>query len=271
MPLQDIFSLHGKTVIVTGASRGIGRGISTVFAEAGANVVLAARGVDNLNAVCAEIESVGGDAHVVPTDVSSADDRTRLVQTALDAFGKIDVLVNNAAAPRWSLTGLAHEMDYGHFETTMDINVLSPFHLTQLVGRHMIERGRGGAIINVTSISAWMGVPKLGAYSGSKAALMRWSESTAAEWGPFGIRVNCVGPGFTRTDETRATWEDPDQLTPIESATPLGRIAEPEEIGYACLFLASPAAAFITGQTLYVDGGLGPIRLSTGYKRKPGS
>ncbi len=271
MTLQDTFSLPGKTAIITGASRGIGRGISTVFAQAGANVVLAARGVDNLNAVRDEIEAAGGAALVVPTDVSRADDRTRLVQAALDAFGLIDVLVNNAAAPRWSLTGLAHEMDYDNFQTTLEVNVLSPFHLTQLVGRHMIDRGRGGAIVNVTSIGGWMGIPKLGAYSGSKAALMRWSESTAAEWGPYGIRVNCVGPGFTRTDETRATWEDPEQLAPIEGSTPLGRIAEPEEIGYACLFLASPAAAFITGQTLYVEGGLAPIRLSTGYKRKPGS
>ena len=269
MSLQEIFSLTGKTAIVTGASRGIGRGIATVLGEAGAQVVLAARGVENLETVRAEIEAAGGQALVVPTDVSSRDDRLQLVQRTLAAYGKIDVLVNNAAARRWSLTGLAQDMDYENFETTLQVNVLAPFELTQLVGRHMIERGQGGVIVNIVSIASWMGIPRLGAYSASKAALMRWSESTAVEWGPHNIRINNIGPGFIQTDETRGTWDDPEQLAQITGVTPLGRIGQPEEIGHACLFLASDASAFITGQTLYVEGGLAPIRMSTGYKRQP--
>jgi NAD(P)-dependent dehydrogenase (short-subunit alcohol dehydrogenase family) len=268
MSLQEIFSLAGKTAIVTGASRGIGRGIATVLGEAGAQVVLAARGVENLEAVRAQIEAAGGQALVVPTDVSEPNAQAQLVQRTLDTYGKIDVLVNNAAARRWSLTGLAHEMDYDNFETTLKVNVLAPFQLTQLVGRHMIERDQGGAIVNIVSIASWMGIPRLGAYSASKAALMRWSESTAVEWGPYGIRVNNVGPGFIQTDETRATWDDPEQLAQITGVTPLGRIGQPEDIGHACLFLASDASAFVTGQTLYVEGGLAPIRMSTGYKRE---
>ena len=267
--LPEIFSLAGKTAIVTGASRGIGRGIATVLSGAGAQVVLAARGVDNLEAVRAEIEATGGRALVLPTDISDRAARTHLVERTIEVFGKIDVLVNNAAAPRWSLTGLAQDMDYGNFETTLQVNVLAPFDLTQLVGKHMIERGEGGAIVNIVSIAAWMGIPRLGAYSASKAALMRWSESTAVEWGPYGIRVNNVGPGFIQTDETRGTWEDPAQLAQITGVTPLGRIGQPEEIGHACLFLASDASSFITGQTLYVEGGLAPIRMSTGYQRQP--
>ena len=269
MSLQELFSLRGKTAIVTGASRGIGRGIATVFGQAGAQVVLAARGVENLESLRAEIEAAGGEALVVPTDVSERDAQERLVQRTLEAYGKIDVLVNNAAARRWSLTGLAHEMDYDNFATTLEINVLAPFQLTQLVGRHMIERGEGGAVVNIVSIASWMGIPRLGAYSASKAALMRWSESTAVEWGPYGIRINNVGPGFIQTDETRATWDDPEQLAQIMGVTPLGRIGQPADIGHACLFLASQAASFITGQTLYVEGGLAPIRMSTGYNRQP--
>ena len=120
--------------------------------------------------------------------------------------------------------------------------MLAPFQLTQLVGRHMIERGEGGAVVNIVSIASWMGIPRLGAYSASKAALMRWSESTAVEWGPYGIRINNVGPGFIQTDETRATWDDPEQLAQIMGVTPLGRIGQPADIGHACLFLASQAA-----------------------------
>lgn len=268
MTLQETFGLAGKTAIVTGASRGIGRGIATVFGEAGAQVVLAARGVDNLESAKAEIEAAGGSAVVIPTDLSDRDARAQLVQRTLEECGKIDILVNNAAARRWSLTGDAHEMDYDNFADTLDLNVLSPFELTQLAGRHMIERGEGGAIVNVVSIASWMGIPRLGAYSASKAALMRWSESTAVEWGEYGIRINNVGPGFIKTDETRGTWENPQMLAQVTGSTPLGRIGQPEDIGHACLFLASDAASFITGQTLYVEGGLAPIRMAMRYDRR---
>lgn len=268
MSLDEVFRLDGKTAIVTGASRGIGRGIATVFGQAGAQVVLAARGIENLESAEAEIESTGGTALVIPTDLADRDARTKLVQRTLEACGKIDVLVNNAAARRWTLTGDAHEMDYDNFADTLDLNVLSPFELTQLVGRHMIERGEGGTIVNVVSIASWMGIPHLGAYSASKAALMRWSESTAVEWGEYGIRINNVGPGFIKTDETRGTWESPDALAQVTGSTPLGRIGQPEEIGHACLFLASDASAFITGQTLYVEGGLAPIRMAMRYDRR---
>ncbi len=266
MELPDVFSLTGKTAIVTGASRGIGRGIATVFAEAGANVVLAARGIDNLNEVKAEIDAAGGSALVVPTDVGIDADLQRLVTETKAAFGGVDVVVNNAAAQRWALTGPAHEMPVENLDATMHINMHAPFLLSQLAAQDMIAREAGGAIVNITSIAGWMGIASLGAYSASKAALMRWSEATASEWGEFGIRVNCVGPGFIKTDETRGVWDDPEALARVVATTPVRRIGAPEEIGYAALFLASDAAAYVTGQTLYVDGGWGPVRPMTGYR-----
>jgi len=265
MELANLYRLDGRAVIVTGASRGIGRGIATVFAQAGANVVLAARGVENLIEVKAEIDAAGGSALIVPTDVGIDGDLERLVVETKSAFGGVDVVINNAAAERWALTGPAHEMPVENLDTTMRINLHAPFLLSQLAARDMIDRGSGGAIVNITSIAGWMGIASLGGYSASKAALMRWSEATAAEWGEFGIRVNCVGPGFIRTDETRVVWDDPAALNHVINTTPVRRIGDPEEIGYAALFLASDAAAFITGQTLYVDGGWGPVRPMTGY------
>ncbi|MEE9277980.1 MAG: 3-oxoacyl-ACP reductase family protein [Dehalococcoidia bacterium] len=266
MAIPDAFSVQGRTAIVTGASRGIGRGIALVFGGAGANVVVAARSADQIEGVKNEIESAGGRAIAVKTDVAQYDDLRRLVEETKSAFGGIDILVNNAAASRWSLAGDAHEMSAEDFDVTMNVNMRAPFLLTQLVGREMIARGRGGAIVNITSIGGWMGIPHLGVYSASKAALMRWSESTAAEWGQYGIRINCVGPGFTKTDETRKVWDDPDALAHLKATTPLGRPGEPEDIAYATLFLASRAADFITGQTLYVEGGWAPVRPSTGYR-----
>jgi NAD(P)-dependent dehydrogenase (short-subunit alcohol dehydrogenase family) len=265
MPLADLYRLEGRTAIVTGASRGIGRGIATVFAEAGANVVLAARGVDNLREVKAHIDAAGGRALVVPTDVGIDADLEQLVETTKSEFGAVDVVVNNAAAQRWALTGQAHEMPVENLDATMHINLHAPFLLSQLAAQDMIERKSSGVIVNITSIAGWMGIAGLGSYSASKAALMRWSEATAAEWGPLGIRVNCVGPGFIKTDETRGVWDDPAALKRVVSTTPVGRIGDPEEIGHAALFLASDAAAYITGQTLYVDGGWGPVRPMTGY------
>ncbi len=272
MTLTDLYRLDGRTAIITGASRGIGRGISKRFAQAGANVVLAARTTALLDALRDEIEAAGGHAIAVPTDVGVDGELHRLVDAANDAYGGVDILVNNAAAPRYALAQPAHDMKLENFDLTLDITVRSAFLLSQLVARDiMARRERGapnaggasnatGAIVNITSIAGWIGVGNYAAYSAAKAALMRLSESLAIDWGPHGIRVNCVGPGFVATDENRHIWEDPASHDRVKSTIPLNKTGLPLDIANAALFLASDAASFITGQTLYVDGGSGPIR-----------
>ncbi len=262
--LDRLFRLDDRTAVVTGASRGIGRGIAEVLAAAGAQVVLAARDAALLDEVRNEIESRGGRALAVAVDIAQDDDCRRLIDTARDTYGGIDILVNNAAAPRFSLAKPADAMPMADYDLTMAVNLRAPFLLCQLVARDMIARASGGSIINISSIAAAMGVGNYSAYSSSKGALERLSESMAVDWGAHGIRVNSLGPGMIATDENLHLREDPVALARATSTIPLGRTGEPHEIGRVVLFLASDAASFVTGQTIYVDGGGGPIRPGSG-------
>ena len=254
MELAEVFALHGKTAIVTGAGRGIGRSIALVFSEAGANGVLAARTAEQLNAVQAEIEARGGHALAVPTDIADEAALDHLVARCIETFGGMEVLVNNAGINPFIVP--TEEARISGVDKVFNVNWRGPFLLMQRCGQRMIAQERGGSIVNIITQGSWRGG---GPYGAAKAALMRITETVAGEWGQYNIRANCIGPGFIRTDMTRRMWENPERLEAIKSQIPLGRIGEPENIAHTALFLASDAAAFITGHTIWAEGGQGPV------------
>jgi len=245
------FDLAGKVAIVTGAGRGIGRAIAMGLAASGASVVLASRTADQLTQVAAEIEAAGGKALAVPTDLTDAAAIDQLAAETLKAFGRIDILVNNAA--RSFLRGLLELREDG-WDKVFNTNVKAVWLLSRAVARTMIEQ-KSGRIINITTVGAEKAELGMAAYGTSKAALKMLTRCMAREWAAFGIQVNAVGPGLTRTAFSQPIWSNPDIAKHVTSQLPMGRIAEPEEIVPAVLFLASDAASYMTGETIYVDGG----------------
>ncbi len=247
------FDLGGKSAIVTGSSRGIGKAIAEALAAHGANVVISSRKQQACEEVAGEINARGaGKAVAISASIGSKPDLETLVRAAREAFGAIDILVGNAATnPHFGpMTGISD----AQFEKILRNNVLANHWLSQLVSPDMIAR-RDGAIIFVSSIGGLRGSPVIGAYNISKAADMQLARNLAVEYGVHNVRVNCIAPGLVRTDFARALWEDPANLARALRGAPLGRIGEPEDIAGAAVFLASNAAAYVTGQTLIVDGG----------------
>jgi NAD(P)-dependent dehydrogenase (short-subunit alcohol dehydrogenase family) len=249
--MANVFDLSGKTAIVTGAGRGIGRVIAMGLAESGANVVLCSRTKAQIDAVADEIRNKGGKALSVATDLTVHDQLENLVDAAVKEFGRVDILVNNAA--RCFLRGLLDLREDG-WDKCFNTNVKAVWLLSRLVARRMIEQ-KYGRIINITTVGAEKAESGMAAYGCSKAALKHLTRCMAREWAPFGINVNAVAPGFTRTDFSKPIWSSPDVEKLICQAIPKGRIAEPEDVVGAVLFLASGAANYITGDTIYVDGG----------------
>jgi NAD(P)-dependent dehydrogenase (short-subunit alcohol dehydrogenase family) len=246
-------SLTGKTAVVTGGSKGIGKGIAQTFAEAGAQVVLAARGVEDLRMAAEEIESNGGRALAVPADVSDPASVGDLFEKARGAFGRLDLLFNNAgAAPFFSTI---EDMRLEGFEKYFRIDFTSAVYCTRAAARSLMKRD-GACVLNVASVAAYIASPGLTYYSSAKAALVNFTRTVAQEWAQHGVRVNAVAPGWVATEMNavaRAT--NPDFLKGMLDTMPLGRLGEPEDVAAAALFLCSPAASFITGAVLVVDGG----------------
>jgi NAD(P)-dependent dehydrogenase (short-subunit alcohol dehydrogenase family) len=249
------FNLGGKSVLITGSSRGIGKASAITCAEQGAKVVISSRKKDACDATAAEINSRfgAGTAVAIPANISDKSELEQLVATTRDAFGHIDALVCNAASnPYYGPgAGIADEQ----FRKILDNNILSNHWLIAMVAPAMIERGEGSIVI-ISSIGGLRGSPTIGAYCISKAADMQLARNLAHEYGPYGIRVNCIAPGLIRTDFARALWENEAAVAVSNRATPLRRIGEPEEIAGAVAFLASRASAFMTGQTMVIDGGV---------------
>jgi NAD(P)-dependent dehydrogenase (short-subunit alcohol dehydrogenase family) len=248
------FNLDGKVAIITGSSRGIGKAIAEEMAVHGAKVVISSRKPGPCDEVAAAINAEHGDgtAIAVPANISSKVDLQNLVDETRKAFGKIDILVCNAASNPYY--GPMSGMEDEQFRKILDNNIVSNHWLIQMVAPEMRER-REGSIIVVSSIGGLRGSETIGAYCISKAADMQLARNLAHEFGPDNVRVNCIAPGLVRTDFARALWENPEAEKAVNAETPLRRIGEPHEIAGAAVYLASPASTFMTGQSLVVDGG----------------
>jgi NAD(P)-dependent dehydrogenase (short-subunit alcohol dehydrogenase family) len=246
--------LEGKTAIVTGGNRGIGRAIADRFAAEGAEVMVVGRSEATIDATVAAVEQAGGRAFGLAADVTSDEDLDRIASAAVERWGTIDVLVNNA--------GIGYEQPFleiprEQWDEVVATNLRAPFVLSQLVGREMAKAGRG-VILHIASIDASGGDGPYASYNASKAGLLGLNRTMALELGPLGIRVNCVSPGFTHTDMTAEAVppELLDYLVNRFDRVPLRRLVRPEEIAAACAYLASDDASAVTGIDLTVDAGL---------------
>lgn len=247
-----MFELTGKVALITGSSRGIGRAIAETMAKQGAKVVVSSRKQEACDEVVTGIRADGGEATAIPCNIGRKEELEALVAATLRVYGRIDVLVCNAATN--PVFGPMREASDEAYDKIMTTNVKSAFWLCNMVAPQMAER-RNGAIIVISSIASMYGNRKLGLYGVSKAAEQQLVRNLAVEWGGDNIRVNAIAPGLIRTDFARALWEDPKRLAIMEAITPLKRIGEPAEIAALASFLASDSASFITGQTIVADGG----------------
>jgi len=247
-----MFSLKDKVALVTGSTKGIGKSIAEEMARAGAKVVISSRKADSCEAVLKEFQARGEEAIAIPCNVGQKDQLQSLVDRTLEKWGKIDIVVCNAASN--PVFGPLIKVPDEAFDKIMLTNVKSVFWLANMTVPQMAERG-GGAVIVISSIGALRGSNVNGLYGTSKAAEAGLCRALAVEWGPKNVRVNCIAPGLIKTDFARALWEDEERRKKREATTPLRRLGDPKDIGGVAVFLASEAAAFITGQMIVADGG----------------
>ncbi|MGR8918676.1 MAG: SDR family NAD(P)-dependent oxidoreductase [Gammaproteobacteria bacterium] len=254
--IDSLFDLTGKVALITGSSKGIGRAMAEALARHGARVTISSRKADVCEEVAATLNAALGDAPgeaaAIPANISRKADVESLVDATRERFGRIDVLICNAAVnPAY---GPMSELEDGAFEKILGVNIMSNHWLAQRVLPEMIER-RDGVIIIVSSVGGLRGHDRLGAYCISKAADLQLVRNLAVENGPHNVRVNAVSPGLIRTDFARALWENPEVLERRTRHDPLRRIGEPEEVAGIAVYLASRAGSFTTGQNFVIDGG----------------
>lgn len=253
------FEVRGQKALVVGAGRGIGKGIALAFAEAGADVAVTSLSTETAGQTAGEIRGLGCDALALTGDATRAADMERIAAEAIGRFGRIDTLVNCVGdairKPVADMPDGASGMSEEEWRFILDVNLTEAFQGCRAVGPHLLERGSGCAI-NISGFASFRGRAGSAAYDAAKAGLMRFTESLAQEWAPYGVRVNTVAPGYfpdpaqMAADAYRARQEQ------AKTQVPLGRLGRLKEPGYLCVFLASPAAAYITGQTWAVDGGV---------------
>lgn len=245
-------SLEGKVAIVSGASRGIGESIARTFVQNGAQVVIAARKIDGLNQVA---RSIGGEnVHAVATHTGKEADCAALVEAAVSRYGKVDVLVNNAATNPYF--GPMVDVDEGAWDKTFEVNVKGYFWLAREVVKHLRSRNATGSIVHMASVAGIVAAPLQAVYAMTKASIISMTRTMAYELAANGIRVNAIAPGFVDTRFASAVLKNDQLLDEVLRTTPMKRYAEPDEIAGAALFLASDAASYVTGHTLVVDGGM---------------
>jgi NAD(P)-dependent dehydrogenase (short-subunit alcohol dehydrogenase family) len=255
MSVRDLFDLTGKVALVTGGSRGLGLEMATALGEAGARVVITARREQWLTPATEGLRAQGLRAEATTCDVSNPDEVNATVRAALDRFGRLDILINNAGIS-WGEP--VETMPLEKWRQVFDTNAVGCFLMSQAAGNEMLRLGAGGSIINIASVAGMIGldagVLDAVGYSASKGAIITLTRDLAVKWAPRGIRVNAIAPGFFDTRLSHALLEK--TLQKIERTTPMGRIGKAGELGGVAVFLASAAASYVTGQVLAVDGGM---------------
>lgn len=245
------FDLTGRVAVVIGGTRGIGRGIALTLADHGATVIPASRNRENAKKVVGEIEEIGGKSMLVTLDACSEDDLERLKNDVLREFGRIDILVNSQGREH---RGMIKDYTYEDWREVMAVNIDSVFSSTRIFGNEMIKN-RKGKIINIASMSSFLGLTDAPAYTASKGALMQFTKASALEFAPYNIQVNAIAPGWFKTELTQPVQDDKELYEQIRSKIPMGEWGDVEEIGACAVYLASDAGNYVTGVTIPVDGG----------------
>ncbi|MGE6752324.1 SDR family NAD(P)-dependent oxidoreductase [Rossellomorea sp. NPDC071047] len=246
------FSLNDKLAVVTGAGRGIGRALSIGLAEAGADVVLLSRTRNDLEDVAIEIEKLGRKAYIIPTDVTSREEIRKAIAYIEDQKRSIDILINNTGM---NIRSTALEVTDHEWQTIMDTNLKSAFMMSQETGKHMKEK-KQGKIINIASVAGHVALRTGVVYASTKAAMIQMTKVLAMEWGKYNINVNSIGPWYFKTPLTEELLQNEEYVNDILAVTPLKRIGELEELVGPAVFLSSDASNYVTGQTIFVDGGM---------------
>ena len=252
-PIHDPFSVAGKSVVVTGGGTGIGAAIARVFSERGAKVLIASRNGEHLGPVAKALRDAGGIVESITCDVRDPDQVENMLDRAESELGGVDVMINNHGA---SFYARAEELSPNGFATIVAINLTGTFLCARAAARRWIDKKHAGRIINMSSEAGIYGAPGMSHYAAAKAGVQQLTRTLAMEWAQHGILVNCIAPGPIDTPEAATrSWGTPEMKKQVEASTALNRLGRVEEIAWPCVFLASEAAGFVTGQTFSIDGG----------------